>query len=300
MPTPVRSRSSSPVHDEYTEEVATTASASASPAVLAQESAIPGFFQPLLRARSPVRDLAHAQRRWGELPDEHQPQSTLEADRLLQGLGTSFNMPEGHPLRIDYETYRQLVEPLRVQAENLPPVRPSPRSKELTAFAGQIHLLDGDDHLGAFATVLKAVGEELPHDQQGVPLGALIKETGELPEGLQKILRNGLFHYIKQLPAEQQNKPMRALADRLGESASQIRLPENSSDLEPFKSVLSDIERLPDNCRGAPLARLVAVIDSQPERHYEPLMELVKGPIQGLSRGGGRREAMQAFADLLD
>lgn len=299
MPTPVRSGASSPVHNDPAEEAGTVASAAASPTPSARERAIPEFMQPLLRNRSPVRDVQHAQRRWEELPRQHVPQSIAEADRLMHGFTTSFHLPEDHPLRIDHETYRLLLGRLQAIAENLPPVRPSARAQQLTHFAGLIHSMDHADHLGAFATVLKAVGEELPHDQQGVPLAVLVAESGKLSGDLQTLLRSGLFETITRLPAEHRHKPMQAFAGRLGESASDIRLPENADDLEPFPSMLREIELLPDRYRSEPLTRLVTAIGRQPTQHHAALMTMVEASIKRLP-AARRHGPLQAFADLLD
>ncbi|VWC37726.1 hypothetical protein BLA23254_06739 [Burkholderia lata] len=298
MSTPIRSGASSPMHNEPDEQSGTAASTAASPVPTAREHAIPEFMRSLLRNRSPVRNAEHAQLRLEEL-HEYLPQSTEEADRLLHGFTASFHLSGDDPLHIDHETYRLLLERLQAMAKDLPPVRQSEDSQRLTNFAGLIHLMDHDDHLGTFATVLKAVGEQLPHDQQRVPLLALIKETGELSEGLQTILRRGLLDYITRLPMAHQHVPMQAFADRLGESARQIRLPEHFSNLEAFRSLVGDIEKLPNCYRSEPLTRLVTAIGRQPPLYREALMAMVETPIRRLP-SARRHGPLQAFSDLLD
>lgn len=299
MSTPIRSGTSSPVHYVTEEAPGTAANASASAAPSPRGQSIPEFMRPLLRNRSPVRTAAHAELRLQELPDEHRPQSTREADRLLHGFTTSFHLANDDPLRIDHETYRLLLDRLGAMAEDLPPVRQSTRSRQLTDFAGLIHQMEPDQHLGGFATVLKAVGEELPHEQQRVPLLALIEATGKLSEDLQTILGGGLLDCIARLPVAQRHVPTQAFANRLGESASQVRLSEQAGDLAPFSRVLGDIEKLPRRYQSEPLARLVTALGSQPAQHHAALMAMLANAIRRL-RQAQRPALWQALADQVD
>ncbi|WP_176042076.1 hypothetical protein [Burkholderia stabilis] len=310
MPTPVQSRSSSPIRDEQTEESATTTRARATTLESGQGETIPANLRPLLQARnedgsfrprSPVRDRSHADRRWSELPDRHHPRSIEEADRIEAALRASHLMPEGHDLRIDFETYRLLLESMQARAKDLPPVRQSAFSEQMTAFAGMIHLMPEENHLGDFKGILREVEHKLPPEQQGVPLVALIEESRTLSNDFQGELREKLFGCVAKLPPAQQNRPMQALADRLRETAEQIRLPDHSNDIKPFSIVLDDImDKLPERYRRAPLVALMTVIGSQPRQHHQRLIEDALGRIKTIRSRTLRDELRQALADSLD
>lgn len=74
--------------------------------------------QGLLRSRSPVRSDPHADRRWTELPRSIRSQN--EALEHLEGLETAHNLPMGHELYIDFESYRRLANSLHAQTHDLP------------------------------------------------------------------------------------------------------------------------------------------------------------------------------------
>ncbi|WP_175811030.1 hypothetical protein [Burkholderia cepacia] len=310
MPTPVQSRSSSPIRDEQTEESTTPTRARATTLESGQGETIPANLRPLLQARnedgsfrprSPVRDRSHADRRWSELPDQHRPRSIEEADRMEAALRASSLMPEGHDLRIDFETYRLLLESMQARAKDLPPVRQSAFSEQMTTFARMIHMMPEEDHLEDFKGMLREVEHKLPPEQQGIPLVALIEESCKLSNDFQGELRDELFSCVAKLPPAQQNRPMQALADCLRETAERMRLPDHSNDIKSFSIVLDHImDKLPDRYRRAPLVALMTAIGSQPQIHHQRLMEDALDRIKTIRSRQLRHELRQALADSLD